>query len=58
MHSRVSQAKVIPQVLVVEQGYEVDREGTVQVWATNKGADYDVRIAGNACFVKDIECLI
>lgn len=40
--------------LVVEQGYEVGREGTVRVWATGQGTDYSVRIAGGACFVNEI----
>ncbi len=43
------------QPLVVEQGYEVGREGIVQAWATRCGDDFDVRIAGNACFVRDME---
>ncbi len=41
--------------LIVEQGYEVQREGTVQVWATPTGDHYAVRIAGSACFVRNIE---
>ena len=41
--------------LVIEQGYEVEREGTVQVWTTPRAGDYDVRIAGQACYVREIE---
>jgi len=43
------------QPLIIEQGYEVGREGTVQVWAAKQGDDHVVKIAGNACFVRDIE---
>jgi PhzF family phenazine biosynthesis protein len=47
----------IPQPVVVEQGYEVGREGTVQVWTQpdDDSDGYAVRIAGGACFVRDIE---
>jgi PhzF family phenazine biosynthesis protein len=45
----------LKQPFVIEQGYEVNREGTVQVWASMYGDDISVRIAGNACFVKEIE---
>ncbi len=45
----------VKQPLVIEQGYEVKREGTVQVWAAKQGDNYSVRIAGSACFVRDIE---
>jgi len=39
--------------LVIEQGYEMGREGTVLVW-TNRNADsYEVSIAGMACFVDE-----
>jgi trans-2,3-dihydro-3-hydroxyanthranilate isomerase len=41
--------------LVVEQGYEVDREGLVQVWATRRDTEWSVKIAGSACFVKEFE---
>lgn len=45
----------VRQPLVVEQGYEIGREGVVQVWARRQGDEYSVRIAGNACFIRDIE---
>jgi PhzF family phenazine biosynthesis protein len=45
----------IEQPLVIEQGYEIGREGTVQVWATKVEDNYAVRIAGRACFVRHIE---
>jgi PhzF family phenazine biosynthesis protein len=41
--------------LVVEQGYEIGREGTVKVWATKSDAGCAVRIAGSACYVRTIE---
>jgi trans-2,3-dihydro-3-hydroxyanthranilate isomerase len=41
--------------LVVEQGYEVGREGTVQVWAVRRETEWSVKIAGSACFVKEIK---
>jgi trans-2,3-dihydro-3-hydroxyanthranilate isomerase len=40
---------------VVEQGYEIGREGVVKVWATRSDAGCEVRIAGSACYVRDIE---
>lgn len=43
------------QPLIVEQGYEIAREGSVQVWAIRQDDDYLVRIAGIACFVGDID---
>jgi PhzF family phenazine biosynthesis protein len=46
----------VAQPLIVEQGYEVGREGTVKVWARREdGDDYAVRIAGGARFVRNIE---
>ncbi len=51
----ISAPSSLAEPLVVEQGYEVKREGTVKVWATKQGDDYTVRIAGRACFVRDIE---
>lgn len=45
----------IEQPLVVEQGFEVGREGSVQVWAAGQGGSYAVRIAGRGCFVEDIK---
>lgn len=44
----------VKQPLVIEQGYEIGREGTVQVWATPQDNHYTVRIAGSACFVREI----
>ncbi len=45
----------VEEPLIIEQGYEVGREGTVQVWTIQQGDSYAVRIAGSACFVRDIE---
>lgn len=36
------------QPIVIEQGYEVDREGKVLVWAEKNNDKYTVRIAGSA----------
>jgi PhzF family phenazine biosynthesis protein len=51
----ISSSDGVKQPLVIEQGYEVEREGSVQVWATIQGDNYAVRIAGSACFVGGIE---
>jgi len=40
---------------VIEQGYEVGREGSVKVWVSQEGENYAVKIAGSACFIRDIE---
>jgi len=40
----------MPVPLIVEQGYEVGREGKVLVWANKHGDNYEVRIAGSAVF--------
>ena len=37
-----------------EQGFEVGRDGRVQVWAESEGDQYSVRIAGSACFVRNV----
>jgi PhzF family phenazine biosynthesis protein len=39
------------QPLVIEQGYEMEREGEVLVWAVRNNDHYAVRIGGSACFV-------
>jgi PhzF family phenazine biosynthesis protein len=44
--------------LVVEQGYEVGREGTVRVWAARRDKEWLVKIAGNACFVAEIDVAV
>jgi PhzF family phenazine biosynthesis protein len=40
--------------LIVEQGYEIGREGIVRVWVRQDENQCSVRIAGSACFVKVI----
>jgi len=40
---------------VIEQGYEVGREGSVKVWVSQEGENYTVKIAGSACFIRDIK---
>jgi len=41
------------QALLIEQGYEVGREGHVRVWVARSGDRYAVRIAGVACFIEE-----
>jgi PhzF family phenazine biosynthesis protein len=42
------------RALLIEQGYEMGREGHVRVWTTgNCNSGYAVRIAGTACFVEE-----
>ncbi|MGC3982004.1 MAG: PhzF family phenazine biosynthesis protein [Steroidobacteraceae bacterium] len=41
--------------LVMEQGYEVDRPGSVQVWTQQRGEECLVRIAGHAVFVREMQ---
>ena len=43
------------QPLIIEQGYEVGREGIVQVWTSKQDDNHIVSIAGSACFVEDID---
>ena len=40
--------------LLVEQGFEIGREGYVRVWSYKAELDHVVKIAGTACFVRDI----
>jgi PhzF family phenazine biosynthesis protein len=51
----ISRSERGKQPLIIEQGFEVGREGSVQVWATMHGEGYAVRIAGCACFVEELE---
>ena len=41
--------------LVVEQGYEIGKDGRVQVQVTRNEDNFDVEITGTAVFVKDFE---
>jgi PhzF family phenazine biosynthesis protein len=50
----IDDARDDARALVVEQGYEMGREGRVRVWANRSGSSYCVRIAGTACFVESI----
>jgi PhzF family phenazine biosynthesis protein len=45
-----------PQPLVVEQGYEVGREGRVLVWAEKGSGGYAVRIGGSAVLAEELLC--
>lgn len=45
-----------PKPLVVEQGYELGREGRVLVWAEKDNDGYAVRIAGSAVFAGELLC--
>lgn len=44
--------------LVVEQGYEIGKDGRVKVQVTKNEDDFDIEITGTAVFVKEIEILI
>lgn len=44
-----------PQPLIIEQGYEVGREGRVLVWAEKHMSGYAVRIAGSAVLARQLE---
>jgi len=46
----ISRNEVMPQPLIVEQGYEMNREGRVLVWAKKDNSSYAVKIAGCAVF--------
>ena len=54
-HQFIKALDASEQPLVIEQGYEVGREGIVHVWTSLQGDDHIVSIAGNACFAGDIE---
>lgn len=49
-HEFIAGSEDIPEPLVIEQGYEVGREGRVLVWAKKDNGKYAVRIAGCAVF--------
>lgn len=49
----VNRERDAAQPLVIEQGYEMGREGRVLVWASKNADSYAVRIAGKACFVDE-----
>ena len=40
--------------LVVEQGQEVGRDGRVWVWVEKREGEYDVRVGGTGCFVREM----
>jgi PhzF family phenazine biosynthesis protein len=50
----VDRREQVVQPLIIEQGYEMGREGRVLAWANRNGVSYDVRIAGTACFVDQL----
>jgi PhzF family phenazine biosynthesis protein len=52
----IARQQCVPQPLVVEQGYEVGREGRVLVWAEREIDSYAVRIGGTAVFVGELLC--
>ena len=49
-HQHMSTQEDAPKPLIIEQGYEMGREGRVLVWAEKNGDHYAVRIAGSAVF--------
>ncbi|WP_318614317.1 PhzF family phenazine biosynthesis protein [Sporosarcina sp. YIM B06819] len=44
--------------LVVEQGYEIDKDGRVRVSVSKNQDSYDIEITGNAVYVKEFEIVI
>jgi PhzF family phenazine biosynthesis protein len=50
----VNVSERIAQPIMIEQGYEMGREGCVLVWANPNTDSYDVQIAGTACFVEQL----
>ena len=52
----IAKQQCVPQPLVVEQGYEVGREGRVLVWAERSINSYAVRIGGPAAFAGELLC--
>ena len=50
----VDRSEQVAQPLIIEQGYEMGREGRVLAWAKRNGDNYDVHIAGTACFVDEL----
>lgn len=48
--------RYVPGPLIVEQGYEVGREGRVLVWAESHADGYAVRIGGSAVFAGEVLC--
>lgn len=52
----VARPKYLSEPMIVEQGYEVGREGRVLVWAEPLTEGYAVRIGGSAVFVGELLC--
>jgi predicted PhzF superfamily epimerase YddE/YHI9 len=52
----VAKERCVSQPLVVEQGYEVGREGRVRVWVDRDKDGYLVRIGGSAVFAGELLC--
>jgi len=45
----------LPATLIVEQGYEMNKDGRVYVHVEGEKGDLDISISGTAVYVKDIE---
>lgn len=52
----VTNPSVVSTPIVVEQGYEVGREGRVLVWAEKRSDGYAVRIGGSAVLAGELLC--
>lgn len=55
-HEFIAQQRNMPQPLVIEQGFEVGREGRVHVWTERRAHDYAVRIGGSAVMAGEFIC--
>ena len=44
--------------LVIEQGHEMGKDGRVQVSVSKNQDNYDIKITGNAVYVKEFEVII
>lgn len=47
-----------PLHLIVEQGYEMEKDGRVMVQVSKNNESFDVEITGNAVYVQDFEVLL
>jgi PhzF family phenazine biosynthesis protein len=55
-HEFLLTGNTAPEPIIIEQGYEMGREGRVLVWAEKHNDSYAVRIAGIAVFVNQFIC--
>ncbi|HEX2585135.1 MAG TPA: PhzF family phenazine biosynthesis isomerase, partial [Steroidobacteraceae bacterium] len=55
-HEFLAMGDTVLEPIIIEQGYEMGREGRVLVWAEKYNDSYAVRIAGVAVFVNQFIC--